>query len=280
MGESYMMRRVHFLLLFVIQLLCLILLTLVTGPTEVLFYDFVVMALAIPFYFLRPLPGFSLLVAAVSALGFVYVSRAWVMHWSVLAQANGIAVHLIVTVLLVAIWVNAILLRRMHAEYRAVQRELQEFLKYEDVPGLLTANELRYRLEDLSVGARRRREHGWLMVVRLHPEGRRYIVRPAMDKIAAACVQSVRNKFDVVGRISENEIGVVLQNADRTGAAVVQERIRGKLEQVFQQPLLDGIDITVLHIVDDWSVITSKLAMVSGGTGAAINARTVGEARP
>jgi GGDEF domain-containing protein len=242
-----------------------------SGMTAVLFVGSLTVAGA--FFFLLPrLWGFVWLVGVLSISGGDLVVRAWEERWTFAQQGQGIYLHFLWILLATALWVHGDLVRRLLQQNRLLEEKLHSLQKEDEVTGLLTRNEFRDRLETLVVGMWRRGEKGGLLLlsVQLPPHDASDAL---MRKLGEIALRSTRQKYDLVGKISEERIAIALQKPGKRGVQLVRKRFDEILSRELNESVRHRLSWEVMELAGDWKEVSQKIDATVPGFNASVQER-------
>ncbi|GEO26661.1 hypothetical protein AAC03nite_24460 [Alicyclobacillus acidoterrestris] len=254
------MNRLSFIGLYAIQL-AIILLLAVLYPTKIfIFLGLIAVAFAVMSYYAKPMYGFIALSTGIACVGFLFVLISWIAPTGLELQALFIAKHMAITVLYTTTWLTATFTRRMVLQYRQAIERVQRLEKYTMTQGVLTVNEFQYRLDDVYTGARRRGEGAYVLFLRVVNDQRSFqLVDTLVAQLERAALQSVRSKFDIVGKLADDTIGLVLQNTDARGVSIVTDRFFHLLSEQLNAKATEMLEISSYHLIDQWGEIVRLL---------------------
>lgn len=207
----------------------------------------------------RPLFGFSLIVAEVLGLGFFATGKAFFEGWPEQVQAMGIIKLSAFMVAMGITWLTVLQIKRLWQRVRSDAVQLAQLKKYEDHNNVLTLNEFLYRAEALFVAMRRRGETGFWVKIKINPKGKDFALKTMNEHLSQAALQSVRNQYDLVGKTSDMELVLLLQNTNREGAAIVLGRLQRKIAETIQIPA-DMYAVEVSQLPAVWDEARMKIA--------------------
>jgi GGDEF domain-containing protein len=219
------------------------------------------------FLLLSPLRSFALLVAIILVHAFAAVAEGWKFGWDVGTQFQSIVLQLVVLGIAAASWAQATELRRWARLYEEAERQVAALRKMDEAVSVLSANEFKDRLKAIVVSLRRRNEPGVIIFVSVPPHvvgfgGRRYTPEAVLQVIGETALASVRDQFDIVGRISSSTIAIVLQRCDREGAQRALRRFHWLLLQqrrLRADVVMSWVRVENLSVFQGWSAVEALL---------------------
>ncbi|MBR8661485.1 GGDEF domain-containing protein [Brevibacillus sp. NL20B1] len=237
------------------------------------------------FLYLSPLGSFTLLVAVILLHAFFAVAQGWKLGWDIGTQSQSIVYQLAVLVLMAASWAQATELRRWARQYEEAQRQIAALRKMDEAVSVLSANEFKDRLKAIMVSLRRRNEPGMIVFVPVPSYvdgfgGQRYTPETVLQVVGEAALKSVRDQFDIVGRISPSTIAIVLQRCDREGAHRMLRRFHRLLHQqrrIRADLVMSWVRLEDLFVFQDWSAVEALLEEWSADYDASVQRRGVPE---
>ena len=196
-----------------------------------------------------PLQSLAITLTIVLGFGFLLVGHAWVSSLSATDQAVGVVQHLSVSGCLVCTWLQVTVIKNFCRSYTALEAENRKLRKYEET-NVLTESELFYQFRILHTAMKRKNEMGWIVFYAVH--GPDYAVPALMSVVSQACLRGTRAFFDLVGRVSDTVLAVVLQTVDEPKCRLVVDRINKLMNE---QLCLDSdcLIVSAYPIPDDWS---------------------------
>ncbi len=219
------------------------------------------------FLFLSPLRSFTLLVAVILLHAFSAVAQGWKFGWNVGTQFQSIVLQLVVLGLAAASWAQAAELRRWARQYEEAQRQIAALRKMDEAVSVLSANEFKDRLKAIVVSLRRRNEPGVIIFVSIPSHvvgfgGRRYTPEAVLQVVGETALASVRDQFDIVGRISPSTIAIVLQRCDREGAHRALRRFHWLLlrqRRLRADAVMSWVCVEDLSVFQGWPAVEALL---------------------
>lgn len=185
---------------------------------------------------LRPLPGFAVIVAELLAAGFLVTAWSYAEVWPQQSQLNAIVKLAVFMVSLGITWLMVLQLKNILQISGDTEKLLVQLKKYEEDVKVLTLNEFIYRAETTFVAMRRRGETGFLVKISLNPGNKHFALRTLYQALSQAALLATRNKYDLVGKVSEYQLVLMLQNTNHEGTAIVLDRVKRKLSEVINEP--------------------------------------------
>ncbi|PZD96295.1 hypothetical protein DNH61_08855 [Paenibacillus sambharensis] len=219
---------------------------------ELLTFSAIVVLSAVCFAYLKPLQSFALLVVEMLGTGFWLAFQGYMNEWDSSEQAHAILTNLAFMACVICLWLTVSQLVKYGQAYSEMNEELQELRKYEKDASVLTINEFMYRMESIFVAMRRRKEQGYLLKIKINAAGKEFAKKSVFHAFATAALKSVREQYDLVGKVSDYELVVLLQNTNRDGASIVEERFKAYLHQEVNVPE-SFYETSLLELPDNWS---------------------------
>jgi GGDEF domain-containing protein len=219
------------------------------------------------FLLLSPLRSFALLVAIILVHAFAAVAEGWKFGWDLVTQFQSIVFQLVVLGITAASWAQATELRKWARSYEEAQRQVAALRKTDEAVSVLSANEFKDRLKAIVVSLRRRNEPGVVIFVSIPSRvigfgGRRYTPEAVLQLVGETALASVRDQFDIVGRISHSTIAIVLQRCDRVGAPRALQRFHRLLLQqrrLRADVIKSWVRVEELPVFQGWSAVEALL---------------------
>ncbi len=216
---------------------------------------------------LSPLRSFALLVAFILFHAFAAVAEGWKFGWDLVTQFQSIVLQLVVVGFAAASWAQANELRKWARSYKEAQRQVTALRKMDEAVSVLSGNEFKDRLKTIVVSLHRRNEPGAVIFVSIPSQvigfgGRRYTPEAVLQLVVETTLASVRDQFDIVGRISHSTIGIVLQRCDREGAQRVLQRFHLLLLQqrrLRTEVVMSWVRVEELPVYQGWPAVEALL---------------------
>ena len=202
-------------------------------------------------YYFRPLLGFALVVVEILALGFFYSGLAFVYSWGQALQIDAIIKTMLYIFLLGLTWLITLQLKKIRRASGETTSLLKQLQKYDDQVQLLTLNEFLYRAEATLIAMRRRQEKGFILRVTIDLKGKHFALKTLYQHFAQAALLSIRNNYDLVGKLSDTDMVLLLQNTNPQGTEIVVQRFTEKVCQTLQLPS-DIYRIEVNELPETW----------------------------
>lgn len=133
-------------------------------------------------------------------------------------------------------WLMVLQLKNVIQVTDDVEKLLVQLKKYEEDIKVLTLNEFVYRAETMFVAMRRRGETGFLVRISLDPGNKQFAMRTLYQALSQATLMATRSQYDLVGKVSEYELVLMLQNTNHEGTAIVIDRVKKKLDEAINAP--------------------------------------------
>ncbi len=219
------------------------------------------------FLLLSPLRSFALFVAVVLGQAFYAIAEGSKFGWDIKEQFQWIVLQLVVLGIAGASWAQATELRKWARLYDEAQRQLATLRKTDRAVSVLSANEFKDRLKAIVVSLRRRNEPGAVILVSVPPRvvgfgGRHYTPEAVLQWIGETALASVRDQFDIVGRISRSTLAIVLQRCDREGASRALRRFHRQLLQkrrLRAEVVMSWVHVEELPVIQGWTAVEAML---------------------
>lgn len=167
------------------------------------------------------------MIGVVLATGLSIGWMAWGWKWPLIEQVRGIAIHFLMSVGLVCLWLQVLIAKHVVRDIIALRRQIKDLQRYEE-SRILSLNELLNRLEMLMTILRRKRRPAHVIFLDLNVPD--FALKTVADEVGRLCLSGVRQNYDLVGRLSERTIAVVLYDADEQVAGIVRQRIQRKMQ--------------------------------------------------
>jgi hypothetical protein len=206
------------------------------APRELLIATALLVSTAAILCLMRPLPGFALVVSELLAVGFLVTGWSYVQVWPQHSQLSAIIKLTAFMMSLGITWLMVLQLKTVLQVTDDVEKLLIQLKKYEEDGKVLTFNEFVYRAEAMFVAMRRRSESGFLVRISLDPGNQPFALRTLYQALSQAALMATRSKYDLVGKVSEYELVLMLQNTNHEGTAIVLNRVKKKLSEVINEP--------------------------------------------
>lgn len=238
--------------MFILLVISLVLLVNVSEKIELVVFSGIIVSLAILFLFLRPLQSFAVLVIQMLGAGFWLAIQGYINQWGSLLQLEAILKNLTFMSSVICLWMTVAQLIKYGQEYTKMREELHLLQKFEDGVAILTMNEFMYRMETIFIAMRRRTEKGYLLKIKINTFNKEFAIKSLYDSFVNASLKSVRDKYDLVGKMSNSEIVIMLQNTNVEGALVVENRFRNFLQDELTIDS-DLFSSELIELPDEWS---------------------------
>jgi hypothetical protein len=252
------MKITSLLFLTFAQVISVFLLTYFLSPIQMVVLLIAIGVLGVVYNVLKPLGSFALLVSIVIGLGFLFSGSAWVLNWDNGIQIEAIGTHILLALLLGSLWVQVYLAKKYKTDYLILHSKVLELMKYEDQQKLLTYNELSSRLKVLYTGLQRRKEQGYIIIVEIKLQDKEFGLKTIYRIVSEAAIESIRNDYDLVGKLTDHKIVIVLQNTDEVGLDIVNNRFKEKLQN--GNVPLEYINISSQQMVEEWYELENMLS--------------------
>lgn len=213
------------------------------------------------FLLVRRMEGFLLFVVYVLSLVFhtlwfsfsqgIELGQQWTYIWR----------QTVCTLSVGAVWLFVYSIKQQQEELFRLKDRLQALQKEEAATGVMLFHEFMDRAQWQFTGVKRRGEQAFYVQVQIVGDGdtRPYKLSVQYEKVVSILLASVRQHYDLVGKLAQDRLVVFLSNTDRQGVAKVLGRIR---QRVAQEPNLT-MEMLKLHtgeISGDWADFTQEMA--------------------
>lgn len=240
------------LALFVLFIAAAMLFVITYTPGEMVWMALLLVVTSMVLSAVRPLLGFALIVTEVLGLGFLATGAAFWETWSRELQLASIGKITLYMFVIGVTWLLILQLKRVIRIAEEAEGLITQLKKYEEEIGVLTLNEFLYRAEIALVSMRRRGEKGFIIRVSIDPKDKTYALRALYDGFSHTALQSIRKNYDLVGKVSDTELIILLQNTNAEGCSIVTNRFRNKLQETIRVPG-DMYRIEVQALPDEWA---------------------------
>ncbi len=232
-------------------LLLNILLAITLSHQAMVWAGSLLLATAFLLFLLRPLFGFAIIVAEILGLGFYYTTIAFVDQWDKQLQIETIVRILLFMVTLGITWLAILQIKNTAIEMGQMAASLARLRKYDEEAKVLTLHEFLYQAETVLIAMNRRNEKGFLIKIIIKPGVKVFALKTLYEHFSQVALRSTRDKYDLVGKVSENELVILLQNTFQEGSTIVLERFKKNLRQTVNVP--EGMyDIQIQLFPDNW----------------------------
>lgn len=209
---------------------------LVIPHNEMIWISAIMASTAMLLTIMRPLFGFAIIVAELLGAGFFATGTAFYRIWPLSMQLE--AIHKIVVFMLATgiLWLLVLEAKRLVKAYSESEKQLTQLRKFEEDVSVLTLSEFVSRAETIFIGLKRRQEQGFFVRIAINPDNKWYALKPLWESVSQAALRSVRNQYDLVGKASDQELILLLQNTRREGVEIVLQRLHKVLNNTVTVP--------------------------------------------
>ncbi|GLG01258.1 hypothetical protein Alches_12970 [Alicyclobacillus hesperidum subsp. aegles] len=199
----------------------------------------VVVASAFVYLFMGNVASFVWLAAQIFITGSGVTVYAWRRGLAMGGEWRWIALHLLYVMLSVSVWLCVSFLKGMAEQLLHLHSKVNSLEKTVSQDGLLTAHEFVYQVDAALRNMARREETGYLLILCVRAK---HSKNALFHSLASAAVQSVRERFDLVGVI-DNCIYMLLQRTEGEGVDTVLERIAARMGSYIIPSFRDWVDV-------------------------------------
>lgn len=217
----------YLLVLFLLMMLSTVRLT--EGYTLML-YIFVFAISVVLFSFVSSNNGFVFFLVLTIGIGIYHTGVAFYTKASNLNQMGMILSYFVVIVGIALLWLLFYLIKSVQKEHHHMQKKVETLEKFEKNEHVFTKTEFLARTTLLYTGMRRRGEQGYLLMLELDGE-KKYIQSSLFHTMSQQALQSIRQEYDLVGKLSEHTLAILLQNTNEEGMKVVLTRLEENMKK-------------------------------------------------
>ncbi|MHA6259368.1 hypothetical protein ACXYMX_05560 [Sporosarcina sp. CAU 1771] len=171
---------------------------------------------------------------------FVALVFAFIHEWTTAEQVWGIAIHFVFLIHLFALYSLAKYVFQFSTENKFLRELVFQLEGYISESGILSHVEFEKRATGILAGMLRRNEVGYYVYVDLSTIPRS-IKQTVMMSVGTILQTTIRNHYDLVGRHDNNSLVLLLQNIGPEEFEIVKGRIKGNLEERFEEETLKKI---------------------------------------
>lgn len=232
---------------------------------KVLFYSFLggmaifsILCVIVPFMI-----SFLGLIFIVLSFGFFFVWYSWNNNWDLYRQGMEIGKHIIFSTGALSVWLLMYFFKKTEEQFVHLSLEVESLRKYDFNTGALKFNELVEKAKLIFNGMQRRGEKGFYLVFELKGEEASYRNRVILEKSIRLLLEIVRKDYDLISKLENGKMIVLLSNTDRNGVDVVLNRFEQRGLNLNLN--LSMFDLVVKEIPPDWSLIQEELLLLNRG---------------
>lgn len=190
--------------------------------------------------------SYLLLVVFLMGYGGVQLVLVWYYQVSFSFQSTEIIKHALSLLSATSLWLTIYLLKDQNDLMDILYGELDTYRKYDQKTLLLTANEFEYRLKPLLMSLSRRNENGFIVMTTICDDVPDFQVNTIFDFLSESWLKTVRDSYDLVGKVNTHQIVVALQNTNGEGVDIVLERLKKNIKN----PDVVKNSIYQIHVID------------------------------
>ncbi|UFJ41139.1 hypothetical protein LOK74_00830 [Brevibacillus humidisoli] len=213
-----------------------------------------ILAMGLLFLLLHRMHGFTLLIVYVMGLVGYTLWVSFDRDIQLGLQGALIWRQTVWTLAVAAVWLFVYSIKQQREELKQLRRQVAELQKVEPSTGVLTFNEFMEKAKLLFTGVKRRGEQGFCLLIQIvgEQDGKPYKQPVLYEKVVAILLRTVRQDYDLVGKLACDRLVVFLTNTNRKGVESVLERFEQK---VVQEPNLDMwmLQVRIQQIAEDWT---------------------------
>lgn len=258
MGKSLQWSQLKMPVASIIWLVSMLVITISTYNTIPIMAYGVFGLLAILFFSGSDRLSFFYYVILTVATVFVFLVLAFRENWTPGEQAQAIGLHFVFLIHLFALYS----LTKYIYQFRTENRFLRErVLKLEDFiseEGVLTRHEFEKQAAIILSTMARRNETGYFIQINLSKFPRK-TKRTSLVAVGGIVHTTVRDHYDIVGKIDEHTIGFLLQNTTASGLETVKARIEHNMKNRFEEQAIEKMSWTITTMEDRTSLDMSEV---------------------
>lgn len=175
---------------------------------------------------------------------FIFLYLAFKGQWTSAEQAQAIGLHFLILIHLFALYSLSKYVYQFRTEnsfLRARVLQLEDFISEE---GVLTKHEFEKQATMILSTMKRRNETGYYIMIDVSALPRR-TRRTVLTAVGSIVKTTVRDHYDIVGKINDHTIGFLLQNTTEEGFETVNARLNRNMQERFEDQALTGMKWTI-----------------------------------
>lgn len=190
----------------------------------------------------------GVIAASVFILGIALVVAGWALYHPGIDQFFTMELQTLGMTVFTSWWLMIAIAKHIYDQLTDAKRQLRMLLRQDPTTGILTKSEFLNEARIIINTMNRRGEKGMLIVIRVvSPDDKE--PKAVLRLLGAVITKSIRNGYDIAGKLGKSTIGILLQNADEHVVDIVLDRIKSNLEK---NP---HVDVEKLwHSLDIWAV--------------------------
>lgn len=253
----------HLVILIGIFYAICLLFSIFFSPREIIWIGLILLITYFVLYFVKPLYGFIIIVSEALLAGFITTGLGFHKLWTLLQQVELIKRLSIFNAAVGVIWLTIVELKKVLEQVKETSQLLKKLAKYEQEAAVLTLNEFLYQAEHLHTAMQRRRETGYFLIIKITHGNKRFALPTLFSTISYAAVLSTRKKYDLVAKLSEEKLIIMLQNTGSNGCQIVMERLVRLLHRNINIPV-DMYRVKATEVPAAWRDVASLLSQEEG----------------
>lgn len=250
------------ILIGIFYALCL-LFSIFFSPREIIWIGLILLITYFALYFVKPLFGFIIIVSEALLAGFITTGAGFHKLWTLFQQVELIKRLSIFNAAVGVIWLTIVELKEILEQVKEISQLLKKLAKYEREAAVLTLNEFLYQAEHLHTAMQRRSETGFFLIITIRPGNRRFALPTLFSTISHAAVLATRKKYDLVAKLSEEKLIIMLQNTGSNGCQIVVDRLVQLLHRNINIPV-DMYWVVATEVPATWRDVAALLAQGEG----------------
>ena len=184
---------------------------------------------------------------------FIFLILAFKDVWTSTEQAQAIGLHFLILIHLFALYSLSKYVYQFRTENSFLRERVLRLEDFISEEGVLTKQEFEKQSTMILATMARRNETGYYIRIDVSALPRR-TRRTAMTTIGSIVKTTVRDHYDIVGKIDEHTIGFLLQNTSEEGMNIVKSRLDNNLHDRFEEQALEDLKWTVKMLEGKTSV--------------------------
>lgn len=175
---------------------------------------------------------------------FIFLVLAFKGAWTSVEQAQAIGLHFIILVHLFALYSLSKYVYQFRMENSFLRERVLQLEDFISEDGVLTKHEFEKQSTMILSTMARRGETGYYILIDVSALSRR-TRRTALTAVGSIVKTTVRDHYDIVGKINDRTIGFLLQNTTEEGVDIVKERLEKNLHDRFEEQALAEMKWTI-----------------------------------
>lgn len=203
----------------------------ITQGIHILVYTISIAISVVAFPLVNTNISFLLMLIEILGIGFYNTFTVFSFNLSKINQFSAILEITLFIVCIATLWLIFHMLKGLKEEQVELKNRVEQLKKYESNIEIFTKYEFLSIAKFIYTGMKRRKEKGFLLTLIVNKDNH-HVQESVFHSLAKIILDSVRTNYDLVGKLSDDSIIILLQNTDESGCNTVIQRFENNLGKI------------------------------------------------